>query len=311
MQVSPAEYLAPYYLARAFGEFKKENLEVSITKLGFTDALALMEQGKVQMLSAGASAGMLNQISANGAFQQVGHTFDLIPTTKTGLYVRNAFLNPDGSLNCADVPKMTFNFSTGGIGASIVYVIQPILAKCGYSLTQVRSASLGGVDSYPALQNGAVSLTYLNTPQAQQAANGNFAKLLPKTAYSLASYMMATSFVHKQPQVAAAILRAIMRTQRTYLQGNYHQNNQVVSAISAGTGFTPTQIAQDEPLLFTTDLNFSASANAAVLGIQDIWIKYGIVNYKKPLTLAQINNSSLAAQVAAGCGSTSDPCTSS
>ena len=309
VQVSPAEYLAPYYLAQAFGEFKKENLNVTIAKLGFTDALALMEQGKVQMLSAGASAGMLNQIAANGAFAQVGHTFDLIPNTKTGLYVRKEFLNPDGTLNCADVPKMTFNFSTGGIAASIVYVIKPILDKCGYSLTKVKSASLGGTDSYPALENGAVSLSYLNTPQAQEAANANFAKLLPNTGYSLASYMMATSFIKSQPAVAAAILRAIMRTQRTYLQGDYHSNQQVVNVLSQNTGATAAQIAQDEPLLFTTDLQFSKSADDAVLGIQNIWIQYGIVAYKQPLTLSQINDMNLATQVANGCGGSAHPCT--
>ncbi len=307
--VSPAEYLAPVYLGVDFGEFTKENLHVTITKLDFTDALTEMAAGRVQMLSAGASAGMFNEINLNQGFAQVGHTFDLIPNTKTGLFVRNQYLTPQGNINCADVPKMTFNYSTGGLGSSIPYVIKPVLAKCGYTLTNVKHVALGGEDSYVALENGAVSFTYLNTPQSQEAYNGNFAKLLPDTGYSLASYMMSTKFLKQQPEVAAAILRGIMRTQRTYLQGDYHTNTQVVDAIASFTGVTPAQVQNQEVLLFTQDLQFTPSANAAILGIQDIWVQYGIVDYKTPLALSEINNTTLATQVAAGCGSSSNPCT--
>jgi ABC-type nitrate/sulfonate/bicarbonate transport system substrate-binding protein len=297
---APAEFVSPIYLANTFGEFQKENLHVTITDLNFTDALVLMQQGKVQMLAGGATAGMLNADASGQTFKQVGAIFDNEPSSKLGLYVRDQYLTPQGTLNCADVPKMTFNYSTGGLGSSIPFVAQEVLNKCGYSLTQVKHVALDSAESLPALENGAISFSYLNDPQAGEAYTGNFAKLLAGTAYSLASYMMSTKYLDSNPTTAAAILRALMRTERTYFAGDYHSNPTTMSAIEKFTGAPASKILADAPLYFKPDMQFSTAADNAILGIQKIWIQNKIVDYTTPLTLPQINDTTLAAQVSAG-----------
>ena len=287
-------------MAEKTGAFKAENLNVTITDLNFTNALALMEQGKVQFLAGGATAGMLNVDASGGTFKQVGAIFDTAPTSKVGIYVLNKYLTPQGTLNCADIPKMVFNYSTGGLASSIPFVAQRVLNQCGHSLTSVNHVALDSADSLPALENGAISFSYLNDPQAGAAASGNFAKLLAGTSYSLASYMMSTKYLNSHRAVSAAILRALLRTTRTYFSGNYHQNPTTMAAILAFTGAAESKVLADAPLDFKMDMQFSPAADNAILGVQNIWIENHIVNYTKPLPLDQINDTSLAALVANG-----------
>jgi ABC-type nitrate/sulfonate/bicarbonate transport system substrate-binding protein len=183
-----------------------------------------------------------------------------------------------------------------------VITIAPWLkANGGYGLKDVRTTELSATDTLVALQSGSVDIAYLLTPFWQQADKGNYAKYIPNTSYSLASYMMSTDFIKQQPDVAKALLRATMRAQRTYLQGDYHADPKALAAMAKATGTPEANLSATPSLRFTSDLIFSKTATDKMMAAQQAWLDAGgILQYDKSLALERMVDNSLAQQVLAG-----------
>jgi NitT/TauT family transport system substrate-binding protein len=299
--VSPSEIYAGALLAGPMGEFTKENLDVTYQRLALSDAFLLATQGKVQVVVAGVTAGLLNLIAQKDNFRQTGFSFELSPDSKEGLWVRNEYFNSDGSVNKAKVKGMQFNFGSGGYASSTVVPIARWLKASGFSINDVHPTELSGADTLAGLQQGSVGAGYLQSPFWLTAAQGNFARLVPGTGFSLASYIMETNFTNTQPEVAKAILRAMLRTQRTYLQGDYHANAAVLAALVTATGSTADAIKATPSLRWTTDLMPTTAIVQNIADAQDDWLQAGgILQYQQALPMERINDVSLAKDVVAG-----------
>jgi hypothetical protein len=255
------------------------------------------------MIAAGLTAGMLNLNHQLDALRLTGAIFTVSPKSRDGVYVRNEYMKPDGQIDCDKIASAQINFATGGISHSNAAAIGPVLDGCGLSITQVQAVGLGAGDSAVALQNGAIAMSYLSTPFADQAYNSDYATLIPNTAYSFASYIQPTKLLTERPEVAAAMLRAIMRTHRTYLAPGYHDNADVVSQIAEFVGVEPDSVTAAEELVFPPDLAFLDSTVDAMSGVQDIWLKAGgILEYDQAIPIESIIDTSIAEEVAGGGG---------
>jgi NitT/TauT family transport system substrate-binding protein len=301
-QVTPAEYLAPLYVGIAFGEFQKENLTVDLQRVTLSEALVLMRQGKIQLEAAGLTGGLLNAINQTDGFRQVGYMYSLSPESKEGIWVRNEFFDKDGRLIESKIKGMRFNFATGGLSHSNAGMIARWLKEHGgYTVKDVQVVAVGSSEALIGMQQGGVDGSVLVTPFWKEAEKSGIAKFFPGTGYSLASYIMSTDLIKKQPDVAKAILRAVMRTQRTYLQGNYHNDPRVVAAISKAISAPETTITASNALVFTKDMLYTKAAEQTMQDDQAVWLEAGgIVEYKQPIPLDRVNDLSLAKDVLAG-----------
>src|SRR5262249_903599 len=114
-QVNPGEYLAPFYLAMGFGEFAKENLNVTMQRPSQSDSLVLMKQGKVQGGRLSMTAGLFNAINTTDDYRQVGNDFLYTPEAKAGLWIRKEYYDASGAVKPAMIKGMKINMGTGGL----------------------------------------------------------------------------------------------------------------------------------------------------------------------------------------------------
>jgi NitT/TauT family transport system substrate-binding protein len=129
------------------------------------------------------------------------------------------------------------------------------------------------------------------TPFWKQAETDGFARWIPGTGTDNATYIMQKDFYIKQPDVAKAMLRALVRTHRTYLQGDYHPDAKVMDVIAKAMNIpAATIIAPGLQLRFTSDLKFTPKVDQLTLDDQAVWIATGGCTYSTPLPLDRIND---------------------
>jgi ABC-type nitrate/sulfonate/bicarbonate transport system substrate-binding protein len=212
-------------------------------------------------------------------------------------------MNPDGSANPVKVRGMSLMFGFGGKAQTTVIPMTKWLKAAGLNIKDVQvGAEVNSADGLIALQQGRVGGTWLLTPVWKLAPEKvPDARYMESSGFSLASYMMSKDFMASRPDVAKAILRATMRAQRTYLQGNYHADAKMVAAMAKATGAPETSITGTPALQFTTDLLYSKQAQQNMLDAQDAWFQVGgILQYPQPMTIDKMVDETLVKQVAAG-----------
>jgi NitT/TauT family transport system substrate-binding protein len=95
----------------------------------------------------------------------------------------------------------------------------------------VSLSPLNGSNALVALETGALQAADLYAPSSSQAISSGVAKLAVEVPAGAGAMVMG-NILTSHPQVAEAIARALLRTQRTYLQGDYHSNPQVAADIA-------------------------------------------------------------------------------
>src|SRR5205823_2047115 len=84
-------------IAKEFGEFEKENLNVTIATAPPSDAFLLLTQGKIQMIAGGLGGALLNLNSQKDSIRQIGFIYELPKDSKEGWWLRSEYMNADGS----------------------------------------------------------------------------------------------------------------------------------------------------------------------------------------------------------------------
>ena len=97
-----------------------------------------------------------------------------------------------------------------------------------------------GPDLVLALEQGTIDAAFIGAPFNETLAAGGKATWVRPTPLDLhsGSMIMAGAVIDKEPLVAEAFLRALIRTSRTYMQGNYY-TPEIVKILSAATGAKP------------------------------------------------------------------------
>jgi NitT/TauT family transport system substrate-binding protein len=296
-----AEFNSGFLLAQEFGEFAKENLKVTLSRVASADSYLLMTQGKIHLRSGGIDVPMLNLITQKDAVRQVGHVFDLNKDSKEGFWVRNEYFNADGSVNKAKIPGMSINPGAQGASSSSTLAVIAWLKDNGYTLKDVKVTSLNFGDDIVALGNSAIQAAYVITPFWNKLEQTNVARYINGSGFSLASYTMPTDFMKNQPDVARAIMRAIVRTTQTYLQGDYHKDPKILAALVKVLNTPEASITGVLPLNFVPDLMFAKVSLDAMQACQDMWLSQpGTLQYQQALPLDKLVDMSLVQDVLAG-----------
>ena len=97
---------------------------------------------------------------------------------------------------------------------------------------------------------------------------------------TLGKYIFGTKFLEEEPETAEAIIRALARTNRTYLQGDYHDDPEVMAILSQALGAPEEQIASSDEYVFDPNLGIDLDY---VTKAQEIWITGGALEFDEPL----------------------------
>ena len=97
---------------------------------------------------------------------------------------------------------------------------------------------------------------------------------------TLGKYIFGTRFLNDEPETAEAIVRALMRTNRTYLQGDYHDDPEVMTILSEALGAPEESIASVSEYVLDPELGIDLDF---VTEAQKIWIAGEGLDLEQPI----------------------------
>lgn len=296
--IKGAEAYAQVLLADHFGEFEKENLVVDIKVAPLPDTIGLLNSGRADVTPAGGNIPILNAIAAGSDIAIVGAmpTFPPAPDSKAGFWVQPEMLDESGEVDpCSFKGKSVAFGGPAGFGSAASLPFANYIADCDLTLSDVELSVVGGPDSLIALENGAIDAAYLPDPLWADADTEGYAEFaIPFGQETVGGYMMG-SLRHENPDVADAILRALVRTTRTYLQGDYRNDPMVRGALEEVLGVPSSVLDVGAPLVFDPDMRFDP---VLLEPIQEMWIDTGdLLSYDQPLPVTKVVDQSNLSRV--------------
>lgn len=271
-------------LAQRMGEFKKENLDVSIKYDAIpSDIVLALNHGQADVAFVGTNALLFNALAGNPSIKMVMDGGEPVPGS-SGIFVKTSKLPGNATFNGCSLKGMKVGVGPALAGSFPSAAIGLYLQKnCpSVTLSDITLSPLFGTNALVAMKTGALDAGDLFAPNSAQAAG--VAKIVTDLPSGGGGAIMGGLRTSK-PDVAAAFVRALIRTQRTYLQGDYHKNPTVVSAISSILGI-PTSVltsAADTSLVFAPNGGFPTGSLTAVQNVY-LSLKTKILTYKQPLS---------------------------
>lgn len=282
------EVWASAIVAQGLGEFEAENLDVEFTTISASDAIAGMETGRLDVMVGSISAGFFNAIDGGAQFRWVAPAFLPSTDTKEGLWMSNTYLDASGKPKVDALEGTKLGLGSGGAGASIAPIVNGWLNESDLSLGDFEYLNATGPDILVALEAGAISAGWLSDPYWVEADKGGAATLVmgfPPDA-SLSGYVLSNKLLTEKSAVGEAFTRALARTNRDHLAGDYHADRAVVDVLAKAIGVEPATIESGWGYRFPADLAFD---HDIVTTLQEVWIEVGdILAYDQALPPARI-----------------------
>ncbi|WP_269932998.1 ABC transporter substrate-binding protein [Aminobacter sp. HY435] len=224
------EAYIPMILADRMGEFDKENIDIEYTFAKSSDGIVLLSTGRADVLGGQPSAAVFNAIASGADIRVVAPLFVQSAAQKQGIWANNAFLN--GRKFTVDLFKDQTIASAIGLGSTASYFLQTELDKVGLSLKDVKFQTMASPDILVALENGAVNFGYLIDSIWQKAdASKVSLAFVQGPEMSAGSWSFGPRLLKERRDVGEAMMRALVRTTRTYLQGDYHKDPEVLKVM--------------------------------------------------------------------------------
>lgn len=258
-----AEYLGALLLADALGEFEKENLTVDWVDLPSSDAVPALAQGKTDMAAVGLNATSFNAIDGGADIRLVFPGATKVPAD--GLYVA---IDP-----ATGQPKdvSTIAAISGPAGISVVPITR-YLESVGKTVSDVAFEKVDLADMPAALDAGAVDAAWVNAPVTTMLEEtGRYQRVVGyENGEYGAGYLMGPNLLRDHPEVGQAVVRALARTARDHLSGDYKTDTATVAALATALDSTPEDVLSTPALTFDTALPTDAIQKA-----QQAWIAVG------------------------------------
>ncbi|MDN5913569.1 MAG: ABC transporter substrate-binding protein [Pseudonocardia sp.] len=275
------EVYAQFMLAEAYGEFAKENLEIQAENIPESDKMPLLAQGRMDLGFVAMTAGLLNSMASDTGVKWAFPGSAYGPESQQGYWFnRTAF--PNG-VSASEMKGKTVLTPSGSASISAYYLWQWIQKNDpSIQFGDVEFKMMKPTEIAIAMTNGAADVAQVTSPGSALLATDPCCEFVdtgfPRTA--LIGYVGSKDFLEERPAVAMAFFRAVARTQRQYLQGDYHANPEVAQKLAQQMGITTEKLQSLPTLLF--DPNFPLGTEH--LAAQQYWRDLGLLNYPTNLT---------------------------
>lgn len=275
-------------LAQELGEFEKENLDVKFEVMPSSDSTPALAGGIVDVVVGGFTVGTVNAVSAGADI----HVIYGGPSQADadGLWVRS-----DIAAQGASALKGMRIATSQGAGVTAILPIIDYLATGGLTLADVDLQTITLSDLPAALESGAVDAAWLSSPaHLPFSTTGSATRVVGlEDDQIVTAIFFGPNLRTDNPQVGQAFVRALKRTELTYLIGDYKSNPEVSAALAAALGLTVDELKISESLSFGNAITVDFFTQA-----QEAWIAYGdIVSFTEPLEPSQYVDASFADRI--------------
>jgi NitT/TauT family transport system substrate-binding protein len=282
------EGYAALTMAEAMGEFDKENIDMQIEVVSPASSIfALMSQDRLDLAVTAPFAGMFNQAAEGSNIRFVTGGGEISGVADAGWWQRPG---GDGATSACDLKGKSVAIQTGGESNPLALSLDTYLDSCNLSIKDVTLVELTPPETVQALQNGAVELGSVAIPFANPLKETGDAVLVARWNEGIIGTVMG-NLRQDRPEVAQAVVRAMLRTSQTYLQGDYYSDPEVLAALSTIVGVDESVLQEGVPRNFDPNL---VPPTDAVVPLEEFWIRVGgLLNYDEPLGVDKITDASI------------------
>lgn len=294
------EFVFPVHLAIEMGEFDKENLDVEVVTVSATEQLPDLAGGQSDIAGIGATAAALNAVDQGVGLNFFQNTHDAPSEgTSEGIWINKDRLTGDGELDPDKVDGMKIVLGTQKEASPTVYVLKTALDKVDKSVEDVEVMGLNpNADSLVALQNGAVDGAHLLSPFSDDPGLADCCVLVQETI-AAGKYAAMAEDLEAEPELYEAFVRAVIRTNRTYLQGNYHENPEVAPILAEFTG-APLETVEAAKTWYGFG-DEARNDDELVEELQTMWLDFGeILAYDEAMPLEDVSTQAIVDAVNQG-----------
>lgn len=268
------DYAAPYFVGIQEGEFEAEGIDLEIQVLPTRDALPLVAGGQLDGLASANSAGVYNSVSQGVQMRMLLGQGWIAEDSLAGVWARG------GDTEVEDLgPGTKFGSAVGAGSAANVDLFRKA-EEVGVDMKGFEYIVVAPADTVLALQNGSVDAAMILDPFWLELENDpDFHRLASSVpAGSDNGGFWGGPSLLDRPDVAAAFVRAYVRTVNTYFSGDYKADAENLEIISAATGVEPDAIARTPSFVFNWDVPTEMTD-----AHQEMFIDLGESPYATPL----------------------------
>ncbi|NKQ58071.1 ABC transporter substrate-binding protein [Amycolatopsis sp. K13G38] len=236
---SKLELEAPALLAQTYGEFAKENLDVTFVTDTVPNLLTLLGQNKIDLVYAGAQALVFNALRHGVPIRWVSGVASSSPDS--GVYMSTKYGTSASDFNPALLKGKNIGVNPGGLAAPSEYGLYDLITKGDLSPSDVRMTPFSDIAAMAqALNNGSLDGATLGAPFTASLKPGVAfqAQAGYPASMQIAGYFATTELLGAHRDAGVAFFRALERTVNTYLSGDYHQNTEVMTKMAQQLGTT-------------------------------------------------------------------------
>lgn len=250
---SKLELEAPALLAQTYGEFAKENLDVTFVTDTVPNLLTLLGQNKIDLVYAGAQALVFNALRHGVPIRWVCGVASASPDS--GVYMSTKYGTSASDFDPATLKGKNIGVNPGGLAAPSEYGLYDLITKGGLKPDDVRMTPFSDIAAMTqALNNGSIDGATLGPPFTASLkpgvafqAEGGYTRSM-----QIAGYFTTTDLLGSRRDAGVAFFRALERTVNTYLSGDYHKNTDVMTKMAQqlGTTVSTLRVAPSVPFDF-------------------------------------------------------------
>ncbi len=195
---------------------------------------------------------------------------------QTGMWCRSELFKNPAKPKPQEVKGKTVGSAVGNASASMYYVQAWMGNKA--KITDMTVQTIPSTDMVQAMKNKALDCAILLDPLWTAVANDPaFTLVATQTpGEPVGGYFFGKSLLEDKPEVGEAFTRAMNRTINTHLTGDYHQNAQVMDALSKAINQPVATIQRTPALVFDWEIREGTGTR-----IQDVFQELGVLTYPK------------------------------
>lgn len=273
-------------LADEFGEFEREGIDVGIEFIPATESPILVATGRADVAMSNLSAGNMNLIADGNPLRVVFGGSQPAADAQEGFWVNTSVLGDDG-FQPSDLEGATLATSFGAASSVVATLIDDANQVEPGSLTvdSFEHQTMSLPDSMTALMNGAVDAAMSVQPfSTQLAADGCCEYIGMWPTFSTSAVLMGPNLLEERREVGLAFTRAVARTIRDHLVGDYHKDPEL-SPVVAELLEQPLDVLQGS---FSPRWDIAVSPDSLTVP-QDYFFEIGeLLSYDTPLTPDQV-----------------------
>jgi len=278
---------SPVLLANYFHEFAKENLTVNVEVIPNPNSLTPLATGGIAIGLESWGPNIFNAISTGQKIAVVANVFSQLPGL--GFYVLSQY----ASCAPACLRGKTIAMGGGGLSTSTAVPLANWLAKGHLNLSDVHVLTVPVISNEPiALQQNVAQGANLVPPfQKPLLADGTIklSELEPPGSLLNCFAIGPAGFSH--PQAVEAFLRAIARTEKTYLRPGFLHKTKVFNAMVSILQEPASAVAATDAPVFDPTLSLQGDAPKVVV-LQKTWFSVGgLLSYGTPIPGTRVINS--------------------